>query len=198
MQHDPDMACPSCAEPLQDGALPKNFALRDLRVDLSDADFLRADAAELADGAGACPVCLDGLADKAPLLLGCGHTVCAECVLGLALRGRGGSARCPLCVRHTSLPHDLRLNASLRDALRDLLAIRRRRATAARRWRRLVCVLRAVVALRAAAVVPKETRSPGARRVWADAPTADGRMQRPAVCPGTTAVHAASRGRGWA
>ena len=148
------VACPQCActTPAADVAtLPRNYAILDLKLHVSEAEFRRQELAVLVDAAGGtCPVCLDGYNGKSPLVLVCGHTICSKCALAVALSGGDGTVACPECRVPTSLETELRLNASLRDAVRAFAGIKRRRGAAARRWRVLRHVVWAAAALNTA------------------------------------------------
>ncbi|KAL8592490.1 hypothetical protein ACOMHN_021432 [Nucella lapillus] len=49
-----------------------------------------------------CPICLQDFRD--PRFLPCHHTLCADCIVGLADYHRGGRFPCPACRKFTSLP----------------------------------------------------------------------------------------------
>ena len=118
--------CPECGRQTTglsrgSGNLPTNYALLDLHLD--DTEILRKTTTELLDDVGGmCPVCLETLAQKAPLVLGCGHTLCVECVYRIALHSDDNAVMCPECRQHTDLEGGgLRVNVALQDTLRDFV-----------------------------------------------------------------------------
>ena len=153
--------CPQCKELTKADSLPKNYALLDLRLKVRDSEFLRTDPANLLDVAGgACPVCLETFTQEIPLLLFCGHTVCAKCVLQMAECSSRGTIACPTCRQTTQLGATLQLNVSLQDAVCALVDVHRRRVTAVQHWRRLRWIIHIVCILKAAIQRPEVPRVP--------------------------------------
>ena len=99
------MCCPTCMEPTEAEALPKNYALLDLKVKLSSSEFLNRDISDIVDTAGgSCPVCLDPYTHKTPMVLECGHTLCSKCVLTIAMQVLRPTL-IPVQALHLHLPH---------------------------------------------------------------------------------------------
>ena len=54
-------------------------------------------------GVNTCPVCLDGLAQKDPVKMPCGHVICLACITSWIERER----KCPCCKR--DVPDDIKI-----------------------------------------------------------------------------------------
>ena len=113
-----------CENPASQAIPPDSRGWNILRRQISTISLAIPVHQVIDDAGGTCPVCLDVFTEKAPLVFACGHTVCAECVFGIALRCKDGTAICPECRVPTRLDGALRVNVALQETLGDIVAVK--------------------------------------------------------------------------
>ena len=87
--------------------LPMFIVLPCVRVKTNTDSFRRSPKAAFllshSYGVNTCPVCLDGLAQKDPVKMPCGHVICLACITSWIERER----KCPCCKR--DVPDDFKI-----------------------------------------------------------------------------------------
>ena len=87
--------------------LPMFIVLPRVRVKTYTDSFRRSPKAAFllshSYGVNTCPVCLDGLAQKDPVKMPCGHVICLACITSWIERER----KCPCCKR--DVPDDFKI-----------------------------------------------------------------------------------------